>query len=270
MAALRSRPYEEVRDALRVRLQPPVGSTRDDDAAAAGAAADDAAADGAAADDAAADSAATDSAAADSAATDSAATDSAAADSAATDSADTDSADTDHADAFVDRVDLEGTTTSLVFDLPEAAVNVSREEAEGWGKPDDELFAAAFANVRTLNPLPEARVEELEGPPLWIYEGDEYVTAHALTLHEQPALAGPGGTAFGVPDRHVLVAAPLPEAGGSPPPIVAHLATTTAILHQQAAHPVCPHVFLRTPDGRITLAPLADLATDSAADLDAY
>lgn len=100
----------------------------------------------------------------------------------------------------------DGLVASLVFDLPTAMRSVARNEASAWGVPDDELFAAALANLAAED-VDEPRV--LRGPeevPVVVVEGASYYTSsRALLLEGDVVPEGhPYGAIVAVPGRHVF------------------------------------------------------------------
>lgn len=113
---------------------------------------------------------------------------------------------------LIHRLDLPGTVSALVFDLPSSIRNVTPEEAEAWRRSPEELFDIGLANVRE-NCIPDKSDQEL-APGLTIrLLSDEsfFVASHALLLEDHPECIGTHGTLVGIPHRHVLLAYPIED-----------------------------------------------------------
>jgi hypothetical protein len=109
------------------------------------------------------------------------------------------------------RIDLPGTVTTLVFDLPRTIRSVMRSESDHWNLSDAELFEIALANLRAAGDLPKPECQDIgEGARLYMFVGDSFLVGSiALILEDYPELLGPFGTLVGVPTRHVVIAAPI-------------------------------------------------------------
>jgi len=112
---------------------------------------------------------------------------------------------------LIHRVDLAGTTTALVFDLPTAVRSVNRSESEGWNKTDEELFAIGLENLRRSDEPPEISVHQLDDAgDLCTIGGDSFMTAtHALLLDEKSGFLGPHGGLVAIPHRHIVLCHPI-------------------------------------------------------------
>lgn len=115
-------------------------------------------------------------------------------------------------DKLIHRVDLPGTVSALVFDLPSSIRNVTPEEAELWGKGPDELFEIGLAQVRE-NCIPDKTDQEIApGLTLRLLSDESFfVASHALLLEDHPECIGRFGALVGVPHRHVLLAYPIED-----------------------------------------------------------
>jgi hypothetical protein len=111
---------------------------------------------------------------------------------------------------IIHRTDLPGTITALVFDLPSSIRNVSPQEAQAWGRDDDELFELGLANVKE-NCIPNITEEDLGNDITATLFADEsfFVASHALLIEEHPDCLGTFGALLGIPHRHVLLAYPI-------------------------------------------------------------
>ena len=111
---------------------------------------------------------------------------------------------------MIQRHDLPGTISALVYDLPSSIRNVTPDEVAGWGRDPDELFRIALANIRETC-IPDVSQQSL-GDDIDVFVlSDEsfFVASHALILEDHPNCIGPFGTLIGVPHRHVLLAYPI-------------------------------------------------------------
>jgi hypothetical protein len=111
---------------------------------------------------------------------------------------------------LVSRVDLPGTISFIVFDLPSTVRSVRGNEAEVWGRDAEELFAIALDNVRR-NAQPDVSHQELkDGQEAIIFSGESfYIASHALLLEEHPECLGPHGALVAIPHRHCLITYPI-------------------------------------------------------------
>jgi len=114
---------------------------------------------------------------------------------------------------IIHRVDLPGTISALVFDLPSSIRNVTPEEAETWGKSHEELFAIALEQVRE-NCIPDKSDQQLSPQVAVRLLSDEsfFVASHALLLDDYHSeCVGGFGSLVGIPHRHVLLAYPIED-----------------------------------------------------------
>ncbi|TFF33804.1 hypothetical protein [Mucilaginibacter psychrotolerans] len=105
---------------------------------------------------------------------------------------------------MVSRVDLEGTTTVLMLDMPGGFSPLFKTDFEKWNKPADEVFKDALANVGSQ------KVEKVTK----IFDGDiyktefnflgneDYAASYALNLQANgPELVGEWGSVIVIPNR---------------------------------------------------------------------
>ena len=113
-------------------------------------------------------------------------------------------------DKIIHRIDLPGTITALVFDLPSSIRNVTPQEAEGWGKTREELFEVGLANLRE-NCIPDVNDQDLgEAVTITLYSDESFfVASHALLLGDHGESLGAFGALVGIPHRHVLLTYPI-------------------------------------------------------------
>ena len=171
--------------------------------------------------------------------------------------------------SFVYREDLPGTITTLELDMPSSFRSVSREEAEAWGKEDDELFAVALANVAREHPLGEPEVVDVEGTGVPVYGGSPYVSAHALLIEQHERLHGPAGTIFALPHRDAFLALPreepAPDEAGEAEAMIQQLGAplvVAAALFEQAQRPLRAEVYLRALEGEVRMAMIGEPGED--------
>ncbi len=112
------------------------------------------------------------------------------------------------------RVDLPGTFTVPVFDLPQSIQMVPRADPAAWGKSEAEVWAAALANERAASlPRPEP-IELGAGLPLLAFEGESFFVASlALRLDQLPGPPPPHGWLVAVPSRDFALAYPVTGLG---------------------------------------------------------
>ena len=166
---------------------------------------------------------------------------------------------------FVYREDLPGTITTLELDMPSSFRSVSREEAQAWGKEDDELFAVALANVAAKHPLGEPEEVDVEGTKVPVYGGSPYVSAHALLIDQHERLHGPAGTIFALPHRDAFLAMPREELPEEPEALIQTLGAplvVAAALFEQGQRPLRAEVYLRDPEGEVGMAMIGEPGED--------
>ncbi len=108
-------------------------------------------------------------------------------------------------ETLVCREDLEGTFTTLVFDLPTTIRSVHADEEKRWPVGLSAVWAQALENTRSLT---HPQIEEVDFGGVMvkvISSDDSYVTTHALWLQEHPDWLGPRGALVAVPHRHALL-----------------------------------------------------------------
>jgi hypothetical protein len=105
------------------------------------------------------------------------------------------------------RVDIEGTYTFLMFDLPDAFTNVGTEQLKLWKKDSAEIFKIAQANI---NKQPVEKVtKEFETNKSKIeisFIGEEnYAASFALDLlANSPELVGEWGSVIAIPNKGLV------------------------------------------------------------------
>lgn len=104
---------------------------------------------------------------------------------------------------------LPGLRSLVVWRMPEDTSPLTREQLERWGKPAEEVLAAARANLQRLKPEAE-RVKLVRGMEALCLQGyDEFVASQALRMAEEPEWSGPYGALVALPRRGALFVCPL-------------------------------------------------------------
>lgn len=149
--------------------------------------------------------------------------------------------------AIVHRIDLPGTTTVLVLDVPSSAIAVPTPIAERWGIPTEELFARALANLAQRR-YPWKRLT-LPPPsdPFDYASGDLYVTSLAL-CPGRLARRGRHGNLLGLPHRSVLLSYPIDRLPSLAP--LEALFLMTHGMFRDGPGSITPNLYWQTPDGR--------------------
>ena len=111
---------------------------------------------------------------------------------------------------FVSRIDLEGISTVLAFDLPEISTNVKPEHAAAWDIAHAQVFARALRNLREQHPV-DLGTQELEpAVSVTLLAADHfYAASHVLLLDEYPDCIGPYGAVVAVPHSHGVLCHPI-------------------------------------------------------------
>ena len=154
---------------------------------------------------------------------------------------------------IVHRVDLPGTVTVLVLDMPGTTMAVPVPIAERWGVPFATLIDGAVQNLARISP---ARWVPLPLPPdgsTWIdaLHSGFYTSSHVLRT--DPFLPRPGanGHLVGLPNRGQLLSHPL----DSLPTMFAieAMLTMTTGMFREGPGSITPHLYWRTPTGQFLL-----------------
>ena len=106
---------------------------------------------------------------------------------------------------IISRIDLEGTLTVLMLDLPSSFQAINRESISGWKVTDDELFAAARENLSKQPVLKETKNIDIDGKgevELNLMEEENYCASYALELERNaPEFVGKWGSAVAMPNK---------------------------------------------------------------------
>ena len=99
--------------------------------------------------------------------------------------------------------------TVLVFDFPHVIENIKREDADKWGKSEDELFEIGKKNVRDNNQFETAEVNFDEDTLLAVETDHFFAPNILLELEQRPELLGKGGTIVAIPTRSLALIYPI-------------------------------------------------------------
>jgi len=110
-------------------------------------------------------------------------------------------------DPLVTRVDLEGTYTVLMLDLPGAFTPVQRKMFDGWKKEKAGIFRVALDNVDSQQVEKVTRTSEFQGVEVEvsILANEDYAASYALDLEKNsPELIGDWGCAIAIPNKGLV------------------------------------------------------------------
>jgi len=97
----------------------------------------------------------------------------------------------------------------LVFDFPHVIENIKREDADKWGKTDDELFEIGKKNVRKNYRFETAEVDFDKDKVLAVETDHFFAPNILLELEQRPELLGKGGTIVAIPTRSLALIYPI-------------------------------------------------------------
>lgn len=108
---------------------------------------------------------------------------------------------------MVSRVDLDGTMTVLMLDLPEAFAPLFKTNFEKWNKSAGEVFKVAELNVRNKKVEKMTREFDIDGNKIeFNFLGNEdYAASYALNLEtNMPELVGEWGSIVVIPNKGLV------------------------------------------------------------------
>ncbi|HEY4323020.1 MAG TPA: hypothetical protein VGN20_03515 [Mucilaginibacter sp.] len=108
---------------------------------------------------------------------------------------------------FITRIDLDGTTTILMLDLPQAFTPVLKDDFNMWHKTIDEVFKEAIANVDKQKVEKATKVFTTDGSQIEFnfMENENYAASYALDLsNNSPEFVGEWGSVVVVPDKGLV------------------------------------------------------------------
>jgi hypothetical protein len=145
-------------------------------------------------------------------------------------------------DRPISRVDLDGTLSVLVLDLPSAIMPLSRAMAQDWGKSDAELFAMAANWLRHDTDLESGAVELAKGISVQMIASDSfYAASQALVLDERAGFVGSHGALVCVPHRQGLLSYPIENRQVSQ--AIQYLIPAVQGMFQEGPGSISPHLY---------------------------
>jgi len=111
-------------------------------------------------------------------------------------------------DALVSTVDLPGTRTLLMLDLPNIFVPVQKKEFDKWGITVQDAFQMAYENVAKQKIESVTRVFDVDGTKVEFnfLENEDYAASYALNIAtNKPELVGEWGSVVVMPNKGLVV-----------------------------------------------------------------
>lgn len=162
------------------------------------------------------------------------------------------------AELLVTRRDLDGLLSALVVDLPSVMTSVSADVLAQWGKPRDEVLAAALERTLRSEAVQFEQVNLPTTPPsrIAVISGEGLCAAsHVLRLEAWPELLGRRGTLCAVPNRHHVLAAPVD--GIAVVALLQHMVGVACRAYLDGPGSITPSLYWRKPDGTFELQRVA-------------
>jgi hypothetical protein len=110
-------------------------------------------------------------------------------------------------DALVTRVDLEGTYTVLMLDIPDALAPLQKSVFDGWKRNKADVFRTAQNNVDSQRVEKVSKTSDFDGTPLevTVLDNEDYAASYALDLGKvSPELVGDWGSAVAIPNKGLV------------------------------------------------------------------
>jgi adenine/guanine phosphoribosyltransferase-like PRPP-binding protein len=107
----------------------------------------------------------------------------------------------------VAKVDIEGTFTVLMLDLPKTFMAVDRQIFELWKKSEAEVFSIAQSNINEQKIDKVNKKFEVEGGEISVYflGNEDYAASYALDLaRNSPEIMGEWGSVIAVPNKGLV------------------------------------------------------------------
>jgi hypothetical protein len=124
------------------------------------------------------------------------------------------SAETEGMERSVTRPLTDGIVELLVYDLPDSAAGVLRENIAEWNRTDEELFAIGLENIKSGAKIEAIRLPGEGGAELFGIFGDNdiYTASHALFLEDYLPDDLELGAIVAIPNRHAVLYHPIVDA----------------------------------------------------------
>jgi uncharacterized protein YtpQ (UPF0354 family) len=110
-------------------------------------------------------------------------------------------------DKVVSKVDIEGTFTVLMLDLPKTFMAVDRQIFELWKKKEADVFSIAQSNVNKQKIEKVNKKFDTEGSEISIYflGNEDYAASYALDLaNNSPEIMGNWGCVIAIPNKGLV------------------------------------------------------------------
>ncbi|MGD0019484.1 MAG: hypothetical protein ABSD62_09555 [Candidatus Limnocylindrales bacterium] len=145
-----------------------------------------------------------------------------------------------------------GLLAALAIDYPRTVATVPPDTAAGWGIPIDELFEIGLANVREQD-RPGVQRQPLDGGArISLLIGDSFFTATwVLMLDEFLTPSTPHGALVAVPNRHVVIFAPIVDL--SIVEGIQAVMSRAVQMYRDGPGPISPAIYWRRGDSLILL-----------------
>jgi len=108
---------------------------------------------------------------------------------------------------FVSRTDLDGTTSLVMLDLPQAFTPLLKADFDKWNKTADEVFNTAIENLDKQKVEKMIKSFTIDGTQIeFIFiENENYAASYALDLSKNsPDMVGDWGSAVVIPDKGLV------------------------------------------------------------------
>ena len=108
---------------------------------------------------------------------------------------------------LITRTDLEGTTTMLMLDLPQAFTNVLKPDFESWHKTIEEVFKAGLENINRQQMTKMTKAFTIDGVDIDFnfLENENYAASYALSLEtNMPDMVGEWGSVVAIPNKGLV------------------------------------------------------------------
>ncbi len=105
---------------------------------------------------------------------------------------------------------------AILLEEESSFVSLSRKASVSWGKPEEELWATALANVHQSVPLSENRVPlEPRGVVRFLHNEHRLAVSHVLELESHLVEQSPHGVVVGMPHENLFVLYEIVEGSAS-------------------------------------------------------
>lgn len=148
---------------------------------------------------------------------------------------------------FISRTDLEGTTSLLMLDLPQAFTPLLKDDFDKWHKTADAVFNAAIDNTDKQKVDKVSKMFTIDGTQVEFnfIENENYAASYALDLSKNsPELVGDWGSVVVMPNKGLVSICKIGK--GNPVDFVKYIQRIMPLIEQsytQHEGPVSNHFF---------------------------